>query len=139
KAWTPMSRDSSTPTAVDTPPPATVADLLTYANAGTLKLDPGMGHTEWVDARGYETGFTTTMTPNTKVMIQQYDVDFVSKRESPTSNVPTFQAITSRSYHSGRVNVGMMDGSVHSIADSTDMAVWRALGTRAAGDGVGEF
>ena len=140
KTWTPMSRDSGTPSDPATPPPNTVADLLVYVNAGTLKLDPGMGHTEWVDARGYETGVTTTMTPNTKVLVAGgYDVDFVSRRETTPAVGPTFQAITTRSYHPGIVNVGMMDGSGHAIADNIELSVWRAMGTRAGGDIVGDY
>jgi prepilin-type processing-associated H-X9-DG protein len=140
KAGTPLSRDSGTPADTATPPPNTVADLLAYVNAGTLKLDPGPGHTEWVDARGYETGVTTTMTPNTKVLVTGgYDVDFVSRRETTPAVGPTFQAITSRSYHPGVVNVAMMDGSVHTIADDVELSVWRAMGTRAGGDIGGDF
>jgi prepilin-type N-terminal cleavage/methylation domain-containing protein len=140
KSWTPMSRDSGTPSDPKTPPPNTVADLLTYVNAGTLKLDPGQGHTEWVDARGYETGVTTTMTPNTKVLVAGgYDVDFVSRRETTPALGPTFQAITSRSYHPGVVNVAMMDGAAHAIADDVELSVWRAMGTRAGADIGGNY
>jgi prepilin-type processing-associated H-X9-DG protein len=42
--------------------------------------------------------------------------------------------MAARSYHTGGVNVVFVDGSVHFIANSINMAVWKALGTRAAGD-----
>jgi len=38
-----------------------------------------------------------------------------------------------RSYHNGGVNVVYSDGSVHFIANSIDLATWRALGSRADG------
>jgi prepilin-type processing-associated H-X9-DG protein len=39
-----------------------------------------------------------------------------------------------RSKHDGGVNVALADGSVRFVADSIDLATWRALGTRANGD-----
>lgn len=51
---------------------------------------------------------------------------------------PTYAAITSRSHH-GIANVSLMDGSVRGINESFDRSVWRALGTRAGGEVVGEF
>src|SRR5262249_46209631 len=48
---------------------------------------------------------------------------------------PYVQAhMAARSYHAGGVNAVFVDGSVHFIANSINMAVWKALGTRAAGD-----
>ncbi|MDG3007520.1 DUF1559 domain-containing protein [Paludisphaera mucosa] len=44
--------------------------------------------------------------------------------------------IAARSYHSGGVNVLFGDGSVHFIKDAINPTVWRALGTRAAGEVV---
>jgi prepilin-type N-terminal cleavage/methylation domain-containing protein/prepilin-type processing-associated H-X9-DG protein len=44
------------------------------------------------------------------------------------------------SYHPGGVNVAMADGRVIFIANSVDLKVWRALGTRAGGETVtGEY
>ncbi len=39
-----------------------------------------------------------------------------------------------RSYHSGGVNVGFGDGSIRTVRDSIEPAVWRAIGTRAGGE-----
>ena len=44
-----------------------------------------------------------------------------------------------RSRHTGGVNVGMCDGSVRFIRDSVDVNTWRALGTRATGEVLGDF
>jgi prepilin-type processing-associated H-X9-DG protein len=42
--------------------------------------------------------------------------------------------IAASSYHSGVVNVCMGDGSVRSVRDTIDFAVWQAVGTRANGE-----
>jgi prepilin-type N-terminal cleavage/methylation domain-containing protein/prepilin-type processing-associated H-X9-DG protein len=139
KAWTPHCRDTSSPTALDTPAPTSSAEVIAYCTSGSLKANPGPGHTEWVDARCYLTGMTTTLTPNSIVLFNGYDVDFVSSREGRSTTVPTFNAITSRSYHSGHVNSAMMDGSVQSVANSVDFSIWRAIGTRAGADIVGDL
>ncbi len=44
-----------------------------------------------------------------------------------------------RSRHTGGVNVALCDGSVRLVRDGVDPATWRALGTRAAGDILGDY
>jgi prepilin-type N-terminal cleavage/methylation domain-containing protein/prepilin-type processing-associated H-X9-DG protein len=139
KAWTAYYRDGGSPDALDAPPPASLEELTAYCSGGGLKADPSLGHTEWVDARVYHTGFTTVFTPNTKVIFQDYDIDFVSSREGRSNVKRTFAAVTSRSYHPGLVNILLLDGSARSANSDIDLALWRALGTRAAGDIVGDF
>ncbi len=39
----------------------------------------------------------------------------------------------------GIVNGLLMDGSVRSISNSIDQIIWRALGTRAGGEPIGEY
>ena len=65
-----------------------------------------------------------------------YDVDQLSTNEG-TANRISFDAVTSRSYHSEVVNVQLMDGSVRSVSGSIDPLVWRAVGTRAVGESLG--
>jgi prepilin-type N-terminal cleavage/methylation domain-containing protein/prepilin-type processing-associated H-X9-DG protein len=43
---------------------------------------------------------------------------------------------TARSYHSGGVNVGFMDGSVRFVSNSVPLDVWRAISTRNTGEVV---
>ena len=90
------------------------------------------GHTEWPDGAVHHTGFTTVMTPNTKVLVtyngQVFDADVNTRREGSSATVPTYAAITARSYHSSVVNVALMDGSVRSVRDSISLVTWRALG-----------
>jgi hypothetical protein len=68
-----------------------------------------------------------------------YDIDFNSMREGTTTSGITYAAVTSRSYHSGIVNVLLMDGSCRSVSSSVALATWRALATRAGGEVVGDF
>jgi prepilin-type processing-associated H-X9-DG protein len=98
-------------------------------------------HAEWVDGKVHETGFTTVFPPNTFVGYNSggtaYDVDFISATE--TSLGDTYAAVTSRSYHTGGVNVVLMDGSVRFVTNDIAPATWRALGTRASGEVVGDY
>jgi prepilin-type N-terminal cleavage/methylation domain-containing protein/prepilin-type processing-associated H-X9-DG protein len=127
--------NANNPADMNTAPPAMPAAAVAYG--GTLGTT---GHTEWVDGKVHETGFTAVFAPNTQVPYSdgtgQYDVDFISKSESATAPSTTFAAVTSRSYHSGNlVNTAMMDGSVRSFTSDVELLVWRALATR-AGDEV---
>jgi prepilin-type processing-associated H-X9-DG protein len=85
----------------------------------------------------HHTGFTAAMTPNTFVSFtfngQVYDGDYNSWQEGKdgANGQPTYAIITSRSHHSGLVQVAMVDGSVQNINDSIDLAAWRAMATRA--------
>jgi len=138
KAFTPYIRDNGNP-ATATAPPTSPNDLASFG--GEFKADSG--HTEWVDARIHQTGFTTTFTPNTKcpyiVAGKLFDIDFNSMREGRSTTVPTYAVVTSRSHHSGMVQVFIMDGSTRSISSNIELAVWRALGSRSGGEVIGEF
>jgi prepilin-type N-terminal cleavage/methylation domain-containing protein/prepilin-type processing-associated H-X9-DG protein len=135
KAYQAKLSNAGNPTALNSPAPATPSEAVAYGgNLGTT------GHTEWVDGKVHETGFTAVFAPNTQIPYSddtgQYDVDFISKGESPVAPSTTFAAVTSRSYHSGNlVNTAMMDGSVRSFTSDVEIDVWRALATR-AGDEV---
>jgi len=56
--------------------------------------------------------------------------------KAPNNGCTNFAA---RSAHAGGAHLGMCDGSVHFIADSVDVRVFRALGTRTGGEVVGGF
>jgi prepilin-type processing-associated H-X9-DG protein len=134
KAYTPYLRDGGNPSAAATAMPTTPSQVVNYG--GTFKADSG--HTEWVDARVHQSGFTASFSPNTKFSYTnggtEYDIDFNSMREGVTSTSITYGTVTSRSNHSGVVNAVFMDGSVKSIPNNIDPIVWRALGTRAGGE-----
>ncbi len=143
KAFTPYFRN--TPVTSVTPP-LTVAALIAMASPGQKKFSPSdsnknTGHTEWADGRVHHSGMTTVFTPNTPVRYTEggvvFDVDYNSWQEGKLSGgsvPPTYAAVTSRSYHPGGVNVALMDGSSRFIAETIELAVWRALGTRAGGE-----
>ncbi len=138
KAYTPGAASSRLGT--DALP--SVSDVTGYATTATFTAN---GHTEWVDGKVHETGFTTTFTPNTNVPIVSggitYNGDYVSCREGSASSVgfPVYAAVTSRSFHTGTVGCLLMDGSVRSMSENIDLNLWRALGTRAGGEVNGEF
>lgn len=46
-------------------------------------------------------------------------------------------ATTAKSYHPGGVGLAKADGSATFVSDGVDLAIWRALGTRAGGESVG--
>ncbi len=138
KAFTPYLRDSGQPgngASIPTSP----SQVATYG--GEFKADSG--HTEWVDARTHQTGFTTTFTPNTFVPFEQngqiYDIDFNSMREGRSTTLPTYAAVTSRSYHPNGIHALFMDGSVRYVANTIDILTWRSVGTRAGREVVESF
>ena len=109
--------------------------------AGSFKLDTG--HTEWVDGRVHQTGFTTTFTPNHRALCRvngiDHDVDWTNFREGKSSAPPiplTYAAVTSRSYHVGGVNIALLDGSIRLVTDSIELQLWRGLSTRAGSEVV---
>jgi prepilin-type N-terminal cleavage/methylation domain-containing protein len=138
KAFTPYTRDGGQPAAANLPAPTTPAEVAAYP--GEFKADSG--HTEWVDARVHQTGFTTAFPPNTAVPYVgggvTYDIDFNSTREGRSTTLPTYAAVTSRSHHTAGVNVMHMDGSVRFVRNGLIAATWRALGSRNGGEVVSD-
>jgi len=144
KGWTPYYRDGNSGNSTVAANPSEICSL-----SGNFKIESG--HTEWIDARVHQSGFTATFTPNTKVLCNEnggpYDVDWNSYRvrgwdpanpnayKSETN--ATYAAVTSRSYHSGGVvNVAKADGSATTINSNIDLLVWRAMATRDGGEVV---
>lgn len=88
-----------------------------------------MGHTEWSDGIVHASGMTTAWTPK-KVILgttaknQVVDVSGINEEDGGS----TLSAITSRSYHSGGVNILYADGSVRFVKSSVDGNTWRAIG-----------
>jgi prepilin-type processing-associated H-X9-DG protein len=64
----------------------------------------------------------------------EYDVDWNNQQEGLSLTVPTYAAVTSRSYHNGVANVLLMDGSARPVRDTVDITVWRASATREGGE-----
>ena len=137
RTFTAYRRNGGQPSTLNAPVPNSPADVVALAG-GEFKADSG--HTEWVDARIHQTGFTTTFPPNTRVLATEggaeYDIDFTSSREGTSATLPTYAAVTARSRHSGVVNALLMDGSVRTFRDTIPQQTWRALGTRGGGETV---
>jgi prepilin-type N-terminal cleavage/methylation domain-containing protein len=140
KAWQDYTRNGGPPspnrpnTAAEAS--AAVASAPDYKNTG---------HTEWPDGRVHHTGFTATMTPNTRVpyMVggREVDADYNSWQEGRNGSAgnPTYAIITSRSHHPGIVQVALMDGSVRNVSQTIELVVWRSLATRAGGEVVASY
>jgi prepilin-type N-terminal cleavage/methylation domain-containing protein len=136
KCYQPIIHEGGSPTTIPPTDPQVVGGWSGNFEANT-------GHTEWVEGRVHQNGFTTTFRPNSKVSHVEsgkpYDADYSSSEEGDSATLPTYAAVTSRSYHVGIVHSQLADGSVRSISENIDSSLWRALGTRAAGEVVGNY
>ena len=141
KAWTPYFRNGG-PSHLMVP--NTIVDAEAVIASGTQFKNTG--HTEWPDGRVHHQGFTTAMMPNAKTGCTDgttvyAECDFNSWQEGKNgrSGSPSYAIITSRSHHTGIVQVALVDGSARSISENIDLSVWRGLGTRGGGEVLGEF
>lgn len=78
----------------------------------------------WINGREYWTGYHHFHRPNSSV---------------PDMGSCGWGIFGARSGHPQAVNVAFCDGSTRPIADSIDVYVWRALGTRQGGEVTGNF
>ncbi|MCA8987471.1 MAG: DUF1559 domain-containing protein [Planctomycetaceae bacterium] len=142
KAFTPYVRDGDDVTGLNVSVTGINVGSIAGYSAGDFKTDTG--HTEWVDGRVHQTGFTATFTPNTIVAISgsggsAVDGDFTNCREAKSCAEPTYAAVTARSYHKGIVNALLMDGAIRSISENIHLPTWQALSMRSDGAVIGEF
>ena len=132
KAWQPYYRNAG----LDAPPIPSADQICSLG--GDFKTNSG--HTEWVDGRSHQAGFTTVFAPNTQVLCESggemFDVDWNNQQEGKSESAGTFAAVTARSYHQNGVNAAYMDGSVHLVSNEVDIAVWRAASTRKGSETV---
>jgi prepilin-type N-terminal cleavage/methylation domain-containing protein len=131
KAYTPYERNAGDNG--ELPMPTQASEL----PAGEGKYGPAReqntGHTEWVDGRAHQIGFTTTFRPNADVRperVGERSIDWTNMQEGKSGTVRTYAAVTARSHHPGIVNVAMMDGATRAISDDVDLQVWQAASTR---------
>ena len=124
----------------NTPAPApNAAAVLALAPSG---LAPSQrGHTGWTEAQTFHNGFTTVLPPNAVVNYSSagvtYEIDLLTSQEGASATRISYDAVTSRSYHTNAVNALLMDGSVRSVQSSVDPFAWRAAGTRNGGETLG--
>lgn len=140
KAYTPYFRNGDS---APMDPPSNPAEIAGLPNDGRGEVDTirQTGHTEWVDGRAHHSSFTAVFTPNTLVPLTDgvitLDVDWTSHqegRDGADDPIPTFAAITARSFHVGGVNVTNADGSTRFVNDNIDLVAWRSLATRNGGE-----
>lgn len=112
-----------------------------------LTSEPETGPVDLTDIRGryYNPShggvyFSTRVTPNTLVPDQ---FDWCSSQPNPLAPcvwTGNNMFISTRSYHTGGVNMAFADGSVRFIFDSMDPATYKALGSRNGGEPIsGDF
>lgn len=146
KAYMPYNRDGKADIS-DLPNDLEIS-LSQVCNASTGFDKANSGHTEWVDGRVHQAGFTAFLAPNTEVTCSfdgetDMDLNTWRIREAGKSlsdplrdsdydeDIATYAAVTSRSYHSGGiVNTARMDGSVRGVTSNIDLNIWRAQATR---------
>jgi prepilin-type N-terminal cleavage/methylation domain-containing protein len=143
-----LFQDSGQPQAAGAPPPSNPKTVQDWKGDFV-----GGGHSQWVDARVHQTGFTTTFGPNAFVpyeipiynQFQQivgydvYEIDYTSMREGSSATAITYAVVTAHGHHDGQINILMMDASARTVSSSIAWDTWRALGTRAGGETVGDF
>lgn len=84
--------------------------------------------------------FSTAQPPNTSVPDTQA-IHCINTAKAPCSFSAgdTGNALYARSYHPGGVNAVMADGSVRTVSNNVNAAVYRALGTRDGGEALSDF
>lgn len=126
-----------------TPPSSIPTDPSQVAVFGGSNFEAENGHTEWVEGRVHQDGFTATFTPNTQVPYlsggETFDVDYTSEEEGDSNTELTYAAVGSRSYHPGVVTCVLMDGSVHTVSETIDLMTWRNLASRNDGNVLGDW
>ena len=141
KVYQPYLRNSGTPSTLGVAPPHDVASLLALGGSTLRDIH---GPTEWTDSPVHQAGLSFVLPPNTKVPFTAggtlYDVDVVTSVEGTSASLPTYAAVTARSYHSGGVvNALLMDGSVRSVTSNVAVVTWRSLATRAGGEIIADY
>ncbi|MCA9194002.1 MAG: DUF1559 domain-containing protein [Planctomycetales bacterium] len=135
KAFQPIIKTGGSPPTVL---PSNPSQIASFAGSNFEKQD---GHTEWVEGRVHQDGFTATFGPNSVIPYdfqgKSYDIDYTSAEEGESVE-STFAAVTSRSFHVRSVNFVHVDGSVHSVSDSIDLHIWRNLAARNDGNVIQE-
>jgi prepilin-type processing-associated H-X9-DG protein len=109
--------------------------VVSLAPTCNMSRSGNKSHTTWANGNLFDSGMTTAVPPNTKVIIPglgPYSWDMDSTDESDGG--PIYAALTSDSYHPGGVNMLLADGSVRFARNSIDGMTWRALSTIAGGE-----
>ncbi len=112
--WFPMTVSGN----LNTIAPRVVFDACNSAATNPGGNDASYSGRNWVYGNMIPTRYNHIMPPNSKSC-------YISN-SAPNGNGAT----TASSRHSGGVNLGMADSSVHFVADDIDVDVWHGLGSR---------
>lgn len=121
---------SQSPTTAEMP-----ALIISLAPTCNMSRSGNKSHTSWANGNLFNSGMTTALTPNAKVVVPgfgPYNWDLDTTDESDGG--PIYAALTADSYHPGGVNILLGDGSVRFAKNSIDGMSWRALSTIAGGE-----
>jgi prepilin-type processing-associated H-X9-DG protein len=130
------SCDNSAFSPYQTPTTAEVPGIImSLASTCDMSRSGNKSHTSWANGNLFNSGMTTALTPNFKVIVPGFgnyawDLDTTDESEGG----PIYAALTADSYHPGGVNVLLADGSVRFVKDSVNGITWRALSTIAGGE-----
>ena len=110
-------------------------------------MSPGqLYESEWGDDFGHQSrrrlqfvasawsdpGFNSINTPNIASCVPERILGF--PEDSQVIGGPTYGSYAASSFHPGTVNAARFDGSVQSVSEEIDLAVWRALNSSSSGD-----
>ena len=114
--------------------PAQTSLAATYSNcqavtASSTPLTSKWGYS-WVMGENCCTQYNHVATPNSKSC---GGTGFTGSMTNMAMQVPP------SSNHPNGVVGGMLDGSIRFVTNNVDMKVWRAVGTRAGGEGTNDF
>ncbi len=142
--WSPFNVPAPGPASA-----AALSELISSCGTATGKVKAGgpIGHTRWANGGVYYSGFTTAMPPNPAVKAvsratgysnagRLVPMDWDSTDENDGG--PTYMSLAATSNHPGGVNVLFADGSVRFAKSTINPTNWRALGTIAGGEIVGD-
>lgn len=108
----------------------------------------GASNGGWGEAGGYwggsrwgGYGFTTLEAPNTTVADKVYQCKSTTWPKAPCISLSGADETQNfaRSYHPGGVMAVLADGSTRLISNTIDLVTYRALGTAAQGEVLGEY
>ncbi len=121
---------------IDSVNAATAGDLDKVANlclggvANNVYTNPWTNEvcgSRWIDGGYFYVGFSTTLPPNS------------ASCRSSSGDDRDHALITASSRHTGIVHALLADGSVKGVSNNIDTGIWRAVGTKANGETIGEW
>ena len=101
---------------------------LCAAPPSLLPSHSSFGGATWLFSGKAYTVYNHVLPPNSPILDCTQQLDDLDQ-----------SATTARSWHTGGVNVAMADGAARFVSENVDLKVWRAVGTRAGNETVGDW